>query len=54
MKKLVILASIACLLFTGVSTLSAQTEKKDATKSEKKEEKKAAEKKGETKPAPKN
>jgi hypothetical protein len=49
MKKLFIMASIACLLFTGgYSTLNAQ-EKKEEKKSEKKEEKKT-EKKGESKP----
>ena len=58
MKKLVILASVACLLFAGVGSLSAQTaEKKEgAATAEKKQEKteKAGEKKAETKPAPKN
>lgn len=58
MKKLAILASIACLLFTGVGSLSAQTsEKKEgAATTEKKQEKteKAGEKKAESKPAPKN
>lgn len=57
MKKFVILASMACLLFTGVSTLSAQAEKKEATKSEaekKDADKKAADKKAAEKPAPKN
>lgn len=57
MKKFVILASMACLLFTGVSTLSAQAEKKEATKTEaekKAADKKAADKKAAEKPAPKN